>query len=64
MATEVTARVTVKVVMPLIEPEAAVMIEEPAARPDASPLLVIVALEGFEELHVTELVRLLVLPLV
>ena len=61
---EVTVGVTVKVATPVIAPEVAVIVEEPAARPDASPPLVIVATERFEALQVTVLVILLVVPFV
>ena len=63
MEIEVTAIVTVKVVMPLVPPEVAVMVEEPAVRPDANPPVVMEATERFEEPQVTELVILLVVPL-
>jgi len=63
IAIDARAGVTVKVVDPLIEPEVAVMVVDAAATPVASPLLVMVAAAGFDELQVAELVRLLVVPL-
>lgn len=59
-----TAGVTFTVVDPLMEPEVAVMVAEATATPVASPPLVMVAVPVLDELQVTELVRLLVLPLV
>src|ERR1700737_387443 len=50
------AGVTVSVVVPLIEPKAAVIVEEPAPTPVASPVLLIVAAAIFDELHTTEFV--------
>ena len=63
IAIEVRAGDTVKVVHRVIEPEVAVMVLDPAATPVANPVLVMVAAAPFDELHVTELVRLLVVPL-
>jgi len=62
MAIEVSAGVTVKAVDPLIEPDVAVIVVDPAATPVASPLLAIVAAPGFDELQVAVAVRLLVVP--
>jgi hypothetical protein len=53
---------TVKVAVPLIEPEVAVMVTVPAATPLAIPLPLIVAKAVFDELHVTLLVRFWLLP--
>jgi hypothetical protein len=47
------AGVTVKVVLPEIVPEAAVMVEVPGARAVARPLLLTVATEVLDELQVT-----------
>ena len=49
--------VTVRPVVPLIEPEAAWMVVLPAATPVAKPLLPIVATEGTLEVQVAELVK-------
>jgi hypothetical protein len=62
IAIDARAGVTVKVVDPLIEPEVAVRVVDPAATPVASPLVVMVAAAGFDELQVAELVRLPVVP--
>jgi hypothetical protein len=61
------AVVTVRVVLPGILPDAAaVMVVGPAARPDANPwlptALLMVAIEGSDELHVTIVVTSCVLP--
>jgi len=60
------AGVTVKIVEPLIDPEAAVIVLCPVATLEAWPILgavlLIVATAGAELLQVTELVRLSVLP--
>src|SRR5882672_3050759 len=53
---------TVREAVPLMEPEAAVMVTEPCATPLAAPLLLIVASVVLEELQVTLLVRFWVLP--
>ena len=45
--------VTFRVAVPLMEPEVAVMVLEPAATPVATPVLLIVAMDGSEEVHVT-----------
>jgi hypothetical protein len=49
--------VTVKVVVALIEPEAALMVEEPPATPVANPDELMVATDVLLELHVAEFVR-------
>ena len=59
-----SAGVTVTVVDPLMEPEVAVIVAEATAAPVTNPPPVMVAVAVFEELHVTKLVRLFVLPLV
>jgi hypothetical protein len=60
------AGVTVKTVEPLTGPEVAVIVLCPvatlAACPMLDPVLLMVAIAGAELLHVTELVRLRVLP--
>jgi hypothetical protein len=50
---ERVAAVTVRVVLPEILPEVAVMVEVPAARAVAKPLLLTVATEVLDELQVT-----------
>ena len=55
------AAVTVNVVEPLTAPEVALIVLVPAATPVASPALVMVALAGVPEAHVTEEVRFCVL---
>lgn len=62
-AIDVRAGVTVKVVVPAIEPEVAVIVVDPVAMPVANPVLAMVAAAPFDELQVTELVTLLVVPL-
>jgi len=64
MVIDARAVITVKVVAPLIEPLVAVITVVADAAPTlvASPLLVMVATAGFDELHTTELVKLLVVP--
>jgi hypothetical protein len=52
----------VKVVAPLMEPDVAVIVVLPTAKPFAEPVALIVATEGTEELHVAVLVRFWVLP--
>ena len=47
---------------PVTVPEVAVRTAVPFERPNASPVLLIVATAVAEELHVTELVRFLLLP--
>jgi hypothetical protein len=59
---ETSTDVTVRVVEPLIDPEAAWIVVLPVATPVAKPALVIVATAVFDELQVTELVRFWVLP--
>lgn len=55
------AAVTVTVLEPLIPPETARIVEEPAARLVARPEFEMVATELFEELQVTEVVMFCVL---
>jgi hypothetical protein len=55
--------VTVRTVDPLIVPEVAVIVEAPAATAVASPAELMVAAVVAEEVQVTELVRLAVVPL-
>ncbi len=57
-----TAGVTVTVVEPVIEPEVAEIVADATARPVTSPPPVMLAVAVFEEIQVTELVRLFVLP--
>src|SRR5262245_749762 len=57
-----TAAVTVKVVDPEMEPDAAVIVVEPAPVGVASPELLIVATTEVDELQLTDVVRLWVLP--
>ena len=54
--------VTVKVVEPLIAPEAASIVVCPGPTALASPVVLIVATPGADELHVAVLVRFCVLP--
>jgi hypothetical protein len=56
------ARVIDTVVAPLIEPDAAVMLEVPAETPVTTPALVTVATDVSDEVHVAELVNVFVLP--
>ncbi len=56
--------VTVRRVDPLIVPEVAVIVEEPAATVVANPAELMVAALGAEEVQVAVLVRLAVVPLV
>jgi len=56
------AAVTFSVVAPLIEPEAAVMVDVPCALVCARPALLIVAVVVDDEVHVAELVKSLVDP--
>ena len=56
------AAVTVKVVEPLIAPEAASIVVCPAPTALASPVVLIVATPGADELHVAVLVRFCLLP--
>ena len=62
METRVGA-VTVKTVDPLIVPEAAVIVEVPAATVVANPTELMVAALVAEEVQLAELVRLAVVPL-
>ena len=55
--------VTVSVAEPLIVPEAALIVAEPWATPLANPALLTVATVVFDEVHVAELVRFCVVPL-
>ncbi len=55
--------VTVKTVDPVIVPEVAVIVEVPAATEVANPAELMVAALVAEEVQVTELVRLPVVPL-
>jgi hypothetical protein len=63
---ESVARVTVRVVEPVMLPEAAVIVDVPAARQDARPLepaaLLTVATFVLDELQVTDAVRFCVVP--
>jgi uncharacterized membrane protein len=56
--------VTVRRVDPLTVPEVAVIVEVPAAIVLANPVELMVAALGAEEVQVTEVVRLAVVPLV
>jgi len=58
-----TAAVTVNVAEPLIVPDLAVMVAVPAVTPVASPVLLTVATEVFEEVQVAVLLRFCVVPL-
>lgn len=63
-ATEVrTAAVTFKVAEPLMVPDAAVMVAVPIFMVVARPVLLTVATEVAEELHVAVSVRFCVVPL-
>ena len=55
--------VTVSVAEPVMEPDVAWIVVLPAATPVARPVVAIVATALDEEVHVTELVRFCVLPL-
>lgn len=61
-AMETREMVTIRVALLLTLPDVAVMVVEPTALPVASPLLAIVATLVSDELHVTELVKSLLLP--
>jgi hypothetical protein len=50
------AEVMVRVALPDIPPEVAVMVTAPRARPVAKPVLFIVATDGFDEAQVTSVV--------
>jgi hypothetical protein len=56
------AGATVRVVAPLMVACAAVTVQAPCAIPFATPLPLTVATEGFDEDHVAEVVRSLLLP--
>ena len=58
-----TAAVTVKVADPLIVPDVAVIVADPWAMVVANPLLLTVAIEVVDDVHVAVLVRFLVVPL-
>jgi hypothetical protein len=53
---------TSRVAVPEIPPEVAVMVDVPAATACANPALLIVATEAFDDAHVADLVRSLLLP--
>jgi hypothetical protein len=55
------APVTVRVAVPVTEPDFALMVEEPTPTPLARPAELMVAMAGADEVHVTE-VRTCVLP--
>lgn len=58
-----TAEVTVRVVDPLMLPDLAAMVEDPAATAVASPVpLFMVATEVFEEVQTAVVVRFCVVP--
>ena len=57
-----TGEVTVKVVEPEMDPEAAVIVVAPCLRLVANPPLVTLAAAGALEDHVTELVKFCVVP--
>jgi hypothetical protein len=59
-----TAAVTVSAPEPLMVPDVAVMVELPCARLVANPALLTVAIVGFEDVQLAELVRFWVVPLV
>jgi hypothetical protein len=61
-AIDTSAVVTVRLAAPLMEPEVACIVVLPLATALATPAALIVATAMFVELHVTELVRLDVLP--
>jgi hypothetical protein len=54
---KVPAFVTVRLAVPWIDPEAALMVVVPAATPVANPPVLIVAMEGELEVQVAEFVR-------
>jgi hypothetical protein len=58
-----TAAVTVRVADPETEPEVAVIVAVPCATLVAKPLLLIMAIEVAEEVHVAVLVSACVVPL-
>jgi hypothetical protein len=53
---------TVKVAVPLMLPEAAVIVDCPAASGDAKPELLMLATFAADEVQVTDVVRVCVLP--
>src|SRR5579859_1869705 len=55
-------RLTVNVAFPPIEPELAVTVELPTAMPSASPVVLIVAIVGADDFHVTVPETFAVLP--
>ena len=57
-----TGTLTDSVVVPLIEPETAVTVVLPAATPTASPVTLIVATVGEDDIHATVFVMSVVLP--
>jgi hypothetical protein len=57
-----TAGITVRIAELLTEPEDAVIVVKPAAKPVARPLLLIVAAAGVEETQLTDAVRFCRLP--
>ena len=57
-----TGEVTVKVVEPEMDPEAAVIVVAPCLRLVANPPLLMVATVGTLDIHVTELVKFCVVP--
>ena len=59
---ETVAAVTVSEAVPLTPLSVAVMVEEPAAWPVASPAALMLASEGLDELHVTVEVTFFVEP--
>jgi len=63
-ATDIETRAIVTVIgaVPLIDPEAAVIVAEPFDFPVASPLLVMVAMAELDTLHVTDALIFWVLP--
>ena len=57
-----TAELTVRVALPEMLPEVAVMVTAPRARPVARPVLLTGAKAGFEEAQATSAVRLKLVP--
>src|SRR6266446_5061365 len=62
MVIETNAGCTVNVVAPEILPRVALMVEVPTPTPVASPPLVIVATDVFDDIHVTVVVMVFTLP--
>jgi hypothetical protein len=58
-----TAAVTVSVAEPLMVPDLAVIVAAPAVTPVASPVLLTVATDVFDEVQVAVFVRFWVVPL-